>query len=126
MAWWEQRRARVVRRASHAQTQRLARDLIVPDGFAVRMQQHVRVCLDQTRHQRQARKLDYFRVARRPDACYWSNRFNLLAPHEDGPVVVKLCGFAIKHARRFQQVNRFRRGCRTLCLNRPKQRETDE
>ena len=33
-----QRVAQVIRRAGYAQTQRLARDLIVPNGFAVRMQ----------------------------------------------------------------------------------------
>jgi len=47
----EQRAAQMIRRARDAQAQRFARHLIVPDSFTVRMQQDVRVRLDQSGHQ---------------------------------------------------------------------------
>src|SRR5207253_7222033 len=82
--------AQVVRCSCDAQTQRFARHLVVPNSFAVRMQEHVRMRFDQTGHQRQTRKIDHFRARRPADGTCWSSRLDLLTAHEHHPVVMKL------------------------------------
>ena len=54
----EQRVARVVRRAGDAERERLVQHLIVPRRLVVRMQQQVRVPLDEPGQQRRAGQVD--------------------------------------------------------------------
>ena len=108
----------MIRPARHAQTQRFARHLIVPDCFAIGMQQDVRVRFDQSRHQGQAREIDHLRVRRSLDFARWANCFDLLAMDQHHPPVMQLRRLAIEDVRGFEKIDSLGWFGRRLCLRR--------
>jgi hypothetical protein len=52
------------------------------------MQQDVRMSFDQSGHECEPGKIDNFRTSR--NGTRWSNRLDLLAANEHGPIIVEL------------------------------------
>ena len=101
--------------ASDSQTERFARNLIVPQGFAVRMKQDMRMGFNQTGHQSHARQINHLCLRRGFDFACRPNRFNLFAAHQHHPTIVQLRRLTIKDVRGFEEINRVGWfGC--LCL----------
>src|SRR5919206_2206425 len=97
----------MIRRARDTQAQSLARDLIGPRRLAVRVQEYVRVRLDEAGHQRQAGKLYDLRAGR---GAYFSGGpggFYRRAAHEHDPAFMKLRRLAVEDARGFEQIEGF-------------------
>src|SRR5881409_2894459 len=89
-----ERTAKVIRCARDPQRQSLVSDLIVPRRLAVGMQQHVRVGIDEARHQRQSRQIDRARAGRNPYSTIRTGGFDLFAAYDNHPAVVQLSGFS--------------------------------
>jgi len=80
----------MVGRARDAETQSFTCNLIVPNRFAVRMKEDVRVRVDQSRHQSHAAQFDHLRIGRCFDVICRTDSFDLVTAHEHDPVVMKL------------------------------------
>ena len=80
-----QRLLHVYCRARDAKAQRLLEHLIIPVRFVVRMQQHMGVQIDHSRHQRHAGQIDDDRIAWRPDVGWHPDRrdFAILHQHDN-------------------------------------------
>jgi hypothetical protein len=72
------------------------RNLIVPDSFSVRMQKHVRVSFDQTRHERHTMEIDNLCIGRRVDLIERAHSLNLLTANQHTPAVAQLRAFTIE------------------------------
>jgi hypothetical protein len=105
-------RAQVVRRAGDAQGERLVEHLVVPRGLVVRVEQDVRMRIDQSGENGRARKLDDASVGRCPDLRGWSRAFDPVTANEDRPPVVDVG--AIEDARRTEEDRGRRRRRRLL------------
>jgi hypothetical protein len=108
----------MIRRARDPQTQSLARNLVGPRRLAVRVQQYVRVRLDESGHQRQAGQIYNLGAARGSDISRGPDGLYRRAAHEHHPPVMWLCGFAVEDARGPEQVDGFGRGRRRRRLSR--------
>ena len=105
-----ERRAQMIDRARHAKRLGLAQHLVVPRRFVVRVQQDVRVRLDQPGHERCARQFDHRRTGDR-HVRSGANRLDAAAADQHCPARVQR--IAVEHARRPQDVRV--RGCRRSC-----------
>src|SRR5205814_5950059 len=65
--------------------QRFVEHLVVPGSFVVRMEQHVRMRVDQSRHQCRARKIDRRRAGWRADLTTGAGGDDAVAGHEYRP-----------------------------------------
>ena len=93
----------VVRRAADAQGQRLLQDLVIPQGLVVRVEQDVRVQVDEAREQGHARQVDRRGLPRATlTSPAWPDRLDPIAADDDGPAVVRLGVDPVEHPRRLE------------------------
>jgi hypothetical protein len=90
----------VIDRAGHAIRERLARHLIVPARFIVRVQQQVRMALDEPRQERRAGQRGRLRSGGQADRRQWSGRLNPFPTDDNHPPGVRR--LAIEDAIRLQ------------------------
>src|SRR5262249_31668547 len=100
----EQRVAEVVRSAGDPERQRFAGDLIVPDGFAVGMEEDVRVGFDQPGNQGCSGKLDNSSLPWGLHFGYRADCFDAVAVDQNGPTRMDLGRFTVEDAVRFEEV----------------------
>jgi hypothetical protein len=94
----EQGGIEMVHGARHAQRQAFMRHLVVPRGFIVWVQEHVRVAFNQARHESEAGKIDDLGAG--GGIAFRASRFDAVAFDADGPIVVHRV--AVKDPGRFQ------------------------
>jgi hypothetical protein len=98
----------MIGRASDAKGERFVEDLVVPRRLVVRVQQDVRVGVDQPREDRRAGKVDDARVSGRSDLRRGPSALDLLPADEHCPSLVHVG--AIEDARGAEK-DRGRRSC---------------
>jgi hypothetical protein len=93
-----QRVARVVRRFDRAVGRRFLEHLVVPRGLVVRMQEHVRVQVDEARQQGGAGQFDALRVGRRADRGGRADGRDLAVAHQHRPTGIRGVAVGGPHA----------------------------
>src|SRR6185312_4515524 len=104
-----QRVAHVVDRFDGAIRQRLLQHLIIPQRLVIRMQEDVRVRVDQPRQQRGAGQVDGLRIRRQLDRIARPDRGDLVAFHQHRPARVRRFAARVEHAVGGEQVYARRR-----------------
>jgi hypothetical protein len=99
-----ERRTQVIRSACDSDAEQFVRDLIVPGRLVVRMQQDVRVRVDEARHERRAGQVDRLGPGGRRHIRRRPSGFDPSAADDNGPSIAHR--LAVEHARRLEHVRR--------------------
>ncbi len=104
----EERAPQVVGRATDPQGQGLLQDLVVPQRLIIRVEQHVRMQVDEARQERPARQLDRASPVGRLDLAGRTGGLDPIAADDDRPALVRLGVDPVEHPRRLEH-DRLRR-----------------
>ena len=108
-----QRRAQMIDAAGGPEAQRFAQDLVAPARLVVRMEQDVRMSLDEPRQERRPGQVDHLRAGGR-GARRRTGGLDAVALDADHPAFVKRV--AVEHARRLEHHHRGGRVARRAVL----------